>query len=102
MRFFSRLFPGFVAGFVAVLITFPLMATEGAVSDVLTLVLFVPLFYLSRAIEFSYSQWSLKQAEQLALRQAVHRANLVSYAMLWIFVISRFFKSWYVNGHIVW
>ena len=87
---------------VAIVVTVPLMATAGAWSDVLTLVLFVPLFYLSRRIEFSYSRWSLKRVEEAALRKSVHRANLVTYAMLVIFVVARFFKSWYANGYIVW
>ena len=72
---------------VAIVVTVPLMATAGAFADALTLVLFVPLFYLSRRIEFSYSRWSLKQVEQAALRKSVHRANLVTYAMLVIFVV---------------
>ena len=77
---------------------------EGAVADALTLVLFVPLFYLSRTIEFAYSRWSLNrvlQVEPSAIRRSVHRANLVSYTMLAIFVVTRFLKSWYVNGYIV-
>ena len=92
-----------IAGSAAAVVgTFPLMATEGAFSDVLTLVLFVPLFYLSRRIEFSYSRWSLKRVDEAALRKSVHRANLVTYAMLVIFVVARFFKSWYAKGYIVW
>jgi len=78
------------------------MATEGAVSGALTLVLFVPLFYLSRAIEFWYTRWDLSGLDRLNVKRSVHRANLVSYAMLSIFVVTRFFKSWYVNGQIIW
>ncbi len=91
-----------LAGAVFVALTFPLMAPEGAVADALTIGLFVPMFYLSRKIEFAYSLWSLKRADHSALRRSIHRANLVSYTMLVIFVAARFFKSWYVNGHIVW
>jgi len=91
-------------GVIAIVLTLPLMAPEGAVADALTLVLFVPLFYLSRTIEFAYSRWSLNrvlQVEPSAIRRSVHRANLVSYTMLAIFVVTRFLKSWYVNGYIV-
>ena len=78
------------------------MATEGAIADALTLVLFVPLFYLSRAIEFAYSRWSLDSIDRSNVKRSVHRANLLSYWMLSIFVVTRFVKSWYVNGHIIW
>ena len=91
-------------GVIAIAITLPLMTDHGAVADVLTLVLFVPLFYLSRAIEFAYSRWSLKRALQIepsSIKRSVHRANVLSYTMLAIFVVTRFLKSWYVNGYIV-
>lgn len=91
-----------LAGVAAPVLTAPLMAAPGAVSDAWTLVLFVPLFYLSRTIEFAYSRWSLNGLDQSNLKRAVHRANLLSYAMLSIFVVARFFKAWYVNGQIVW
>jgi len=65
-------------------------------------VLFVPLFYLSRAIEAGYSNWSLSRVEGAEITRSVHRANLVSYAMLSIFVVTRFLKSWYVEGKIIW
>ena len=91
-----------LAGIVAPVLTMPLSAPEGAVVGALTLVLFVPLFYLSRAIEYAYSRWSLDRIDASNVRRSVHRANLVSYAMLCIFVVARFFKSWYVNGYIVW
>jgi hypothetical protein len=90
-----------LAGFVVALATFPLMAAEGAVTDALTLLLFVPLFYLSRSIEFAYSKRSLDTVDPSDLERSIHRANLVSYFMLSVFVISRFLKSWYVNGTII-
>ena len=94
-------------GVIAIGLTLPLMAPEGAVTDALTLVLFVPLFYLSRAIESAYSRWSLNlnrvdRIEPSNIKHSVHRANLVSYTMLVMFVATRFLKSWYVNGEIVW
>ena len=91
-----------LAGILAPVLTLPLMATPGAITDALTLLLFVPLFYVSRAIEFSYSRWSLNSFDPSNVRRSIHRANLVSYSMLSIFVVARFFKSWYVNAQIIW
>ena len=90
-----------LAGIVVPLITIPLVIAEGLISTVATLVLFVPLFFLSRAIESAYSRWSLGRNDE-ALHKAVHRANLMSYALLTIFVVTRFLKSWYVHGRVIW
>jgi hypothetical protein len=91
-----------LGGVLAIFVTIPLMAPDTAASAVVQLVLFIPLFYLSRAIESRYSRWSLNRLDPAEVRRSVHRANLVSYAMLVIFVITRFLKSWYVNGYILW
>src|SRR5262249_39159096 len=91
-----------LAGVAAPLLTLPFMVVEGALADALTLVLFVPLFYLSRAIETAYSRWSLDSVEEADVRRSVSRANLVSYSMLSIFIVARFLKSWYVHGQIIW
>jgi len=92
-------------GVIAIAITLPLMAPQGAVADALTLVLFVPLFYLSCAIEYRYSRWSLRkrhlELQPSDIKRSVRRANLVSYTMLGVFVVTRFLKSWYVNGYVV-
>ena len=91
-----------LAGAVVPLLTVPFATTESAASSAITLALFVPLFYLSRAIETAYSGWSLNSIEKTAIRRAVNRANLVTYAMLAIFVVVRFLKSWMVHGYIFW
>src|SRR5688500_16873215 len=90
-----------LAGVAVPVLTASYTTTEGAVSSAITLLLFVPLFYVSRMIETFYSRWSLSRVDTGRLRRSVHRANLVSYAMLSIFVVARFFKSWYVNGYVV-
>lgn len=91
-----------LAGILAPVLTAPLMAAPGTITDALTLVLFIPLFYLSRAIESAYSRWSLSSIDPAQVRHSVHRANLVSYWMLSVFIVARFLKSWYVNGEIIW
>lgn len=90
-----------LAGVVVPVLTVSFTTTEGAVSSAITLLLFIPLFYVSRTIEVFYSRWSLGRVDPAGIRRSVHRANMVSYTMLSIFVVARFFKSWYVNGYIV-
>jgi hypothetical protein len=90
-----------LAGLAVPVLTIPFTTTEGVFADAITLLLFIPLFYISRTIEVFYTRWSLSRVEKADIRHSVHRANMVSYAMLGIFVVTRFFKSWYVNGYIV-
>ena len=91
-----------LAGIVVPVLTTPFGSTEGAVSSAVTLLLFVPLFHLSRTIEAAYTRWRLAGVDRAEIARSVNRVNLVSYAMLSVFVVTRFFKSWYVNGQIFW
>lgn len=73
--------------------TFAFLAEAGPFADLATLALYLPLFGLSLLIEMPLALRGFGMLPRPAVRRAVLRANLMSYAFLAIFMLGRFFKD---------
>jgi len=78
-----------------------LSVLQGAQSDVTVLIALVPCFYLSVWFESLVASPFLKNFSRKAIWDVFFLANQVTYAMLGIVVLTRFIKSWVVNGYVV-
>lgn len=80
-----------LAGIMVVFASFfvPLMVTRGARADLLTLLGFVPLFFVSWWVEAGFARWRLRDRAATDVRRAVSRANLASYGVLALLVTVR-------------
>lgn len=89
-----------LAGIVIVVVTafLPLMAMENTVTDLITLVLLAPLFWLSVKIEAPFAAATLKNFDGAAVRKMVREANLYSYFMLAVFLVTKIIKNAIIYG----
>ncbi|HNX31786.1 MAG TPA: hypothetical protein PKM35_09275 [Holophaga sp.] len=76
--------------FVPILVE-PSLGSRSRGADLATLVLFVPLFFLSWWIEGAFAVRRLREFPRAAVWRCLFRANLGSYAMLSAFVLVRAF-----------
>lgn len=89
-----------LAGIAIVVVTafLPLMALENTITDLITLVLLVPFFWLSVKIEAPFAAATLKGFDGAAVRKTVREANLYSYFMLAVFLVTRIVKNAIIYG----
>ena len=89
-----------LAGIVIVIATFfvPVMAPNGTITDLATLLLLVPFFWLSVGIEAPFAAATLKRFDSDVVRKSVREANLYSYFLLAVFLVARIIKNWIIFG----
>ncbi len=77
----------------------PLAPPEGTLADLITLVLLIPFCYLSIWIEARVARWRLSNIDRKILWKSIRLANVASYSMFAVFIISRIIKGRIVNGY---
>ena len=89
-----------LAGFVIAIASafLPLMAQESTITDLVTLVLLAPFFWLSVKIEAPFAAAMLKGFDGAAVWKTVREANLYSYFMLAVFLVTKIIKNAIVFG----
>jgi hypothetical protein len=74
---------------------------QGTIEDIVTLGLFVPLFFISVTIEYPVHKVMRKSVNPQVLMRAVVLANLGSYLLMSAFLIGRIVKSAIVYGRFI-
>ena len=73
----------------------PSLGNRSVGADVMTLIYFIPLFFLSWGIEGAIAAWRLRELPRRAVWRCLRRANLASYLLLTVFVLLRAcLRSW--------
>lgn len=73
----------------------------GTIADLVALALFVPLFFLSVAIELPVLRLLRKGVDTASLKRAIILANIGSYLMMSTFLVGRMIKSANVHGTLI-
>ena len=91
------------AGLLIALATYrlPFGAPPGTFADIVVLVLLLPFFFLSVFIETHVMRWLMKDVDRTLLTNRIRLANVASYSMFAIFIVTRIIKSYIVNGYFV-
>ena len=92
---------GFLFAFLEEYVEIPFLPARlvgGTVEDFVTLLLLMPFFLMSVAIELPILRWTKEALDADALRRAVVLANIGSYLLIAAFLVGRMVKSAIVHG----